>query len=292
VDRQLLGAAHRRGGGGETPEDVFREAAAERLTPPAARRWPGWATSVGLLHGFPRGAAVGTFLHEILEWAAGQGFGRVADAPALLRDAVARRCAVRGWERWIDPLCAWLQDFLRLPLGAADAPGFALAGLDTWVAEMEFWIAVHDVDLAALDALVCRHTVGGAERPPLQAGQLNGMLKGFIDLVVEHEGRYYVIDYKSNWLGPDDAAYTPAAMAGRSSPSATSCNTCSTCWPCTACSSCACPITTTTAHRRRALPLPARQPGAHRGIHAERPPRALIEALDHLFARRTATEAA
>ena len=29
-----------------------------------------------------------------------------------------------------------------------------------------------------------------------------------------------------------------------------------------------------------------------RGIHAERPPRALIEALDHLFARRTATEAA
>jgi exodeoxyribonuclease V beta subunit len=43
--------------------------------PPARRRGPG-----RLLHGFPRGAAVGTFLHEILEWAAGQGFGRVADA--------------------------------------------------------------------------------------------------------------------------------------------------------------------------------------------------------------------
>ncbi len=38
------------------------------------------------------------------------------------------------------------------------------------------------------------------------------MLKGFIDLVIEHAGRYYVLDYKSNWLGESDAAYTPEAM--------------------------------------------------------------------------------
>ena len=41
---------------------------------------------------------------------------------------------------------------------------------------------------------------------------LTGMLKGFMDLVLEHEGRYYVVDYKSNWLGPDEAAYTAASM--------------------------------------------------------------------------------
>jgi exodeoxyribonuclease V beta subunit len=38
------------------------------------------------------------------------------------------------------------------------------------------------------------------------------MFKGFIDLTFEHEGRYYVADYKSNWLGVDDDAYTLAAM--------------------------------------------------------------------------------
>ncbi len=286
-------------GSAETPgEDVFREAAAaERLAPPAAppvsSAPPGEAASVGLLHDFPRGAAVGTFLHEILEWAGGQGFGRVADAPALLRDAVARRCAVRAWERWIDPLCAWLQGFLRLPLGAPGEAGFSLAGLDTWVAEMEFWVAVHDVDLIALDALVCRHTLGGAERPPLQAGQLNGMLKGFIDLVVEHDGRYYVIDYKSNWLGPDDAAYTPAAMADEILAKRYELQYV---------------LYLLALHRLLRLRLPdydydthiggalylflrgSQSPG--RGIHAERPPRALIEALDHLFARRATTEAA
>ena len=38
------------------------------------------------------------------------------------------------------------------------------------------------------------------------------MLKGFIDLIVEHEGRFYIVDYKSNWLGPDASAYTTEAM--------------------------------------------------------------------------------
>ncbi|MDP1270936.1 hypothetical protein, partial [Klebsiella pneumoniae] len=47
---------------------------------------------------------------------------------------------------------------------------------------------------------------------PDQAVLLNGMFKGFIDLTFEHDGRYYVADYKSNWLGPDDSAYTQDAM--------------------------------------------------------------------------------
>ena len=38
------------------------------------------------------------------------------------------------------------------------------------------------------------------------------MLKGFIDLVFEHAGRYYVADYKSNALGVADSDYTRAAM--------------------------------------------------------------------------------
>ncbi|ERI51663.1 hypothetical protein N878_21860 [Pseudomonas sp. EGD-AK9] len=53
----------------------------------------------------------------------------------------------------------------------------------------------------------------GIARQPLRADTLNGMFKGFIDLVFEHQGRYYVADYKSNWLGVDDGAYTHDAMA-------------------------------------------------------------------------------
>ena len=34
------------------------------------------------------------------------------------------------------------------------------------------------------------------------------MLMGFADLVFEHKGKYWVLDYKSNYLGKDDAAYS------------------------------------------------------------------------------------
>jgi exodeoxyribonuclease V beta subunit len=54
----------------------------------------------------------------------------------------------------------------------------------------------------------------GKPRPSVERSLLNGMFKGFVDLTFEHEGRYYVADYKSNWLGADDAAYTQEAMAG------------------------------------------------------------------------------
>ena len=43
---------------------------------------------------------------------------------------------------------------------------------------------------------------------------MNGMLKGFIDLVFEFEGQYYVLDYKSNHLGDNTRAYGSTALAG------------------------------------------------------------------------------
>jgi exodeoxyribonuclease V beta subunit len=77
---------------------------------------------------------------------------------------------------------------------------------------MEFWFPAPQVPLRRLDDLVRRHTLAGAARPALSSQTLNGMLKGFIDLVFEHDGRYYVADHKSNWLGPTDAHYTPPRM--------------------------------------------------------------------------------
>lgn len=38
------------------------------------------------------------------------------------------------------------------------------------------------------------------------------MLMGFADLVFHHAGRYWVLDYKTNHLGQDAAAYGPGAL--------------------------------------------------------------------------------
>ncbi|WP_420225298.1 exodeoxyribonuclease V subunit beta [Pigmentiphaga litoralis] len=164
------------------------------------------------LHGFPRGPNPGTFLHGLLEWAGDEGFGTAAADRDALLDAVARRCNRRGWEAWIQPLSDWLAALLVCPLPAGGGAPVKLAELAAYQVEMEFWFQSTRVDVTRMDALVRRHTLGGAARAPANPALLNGMFKGFVDLVFEHDGRYYVADYKSNWLGDDDAAYTQDTM--------------------------------------------------------------------------------
>nr|WP_299246403.1 exodeoxyribonuclease V subunit beta [uncultured Halomonas sp.] len=167
------------------------------------------------LHRFPRGPGPGTFLHGLLEWVGQQGFASVLDHPAALEDTLARRCNLRGWTQWISALQAWLTSLLRTPLPLPEAAPSAAVRLDAltvYQVELEFWFAAHQVDTQALDDLVSRHTLGNTPRPRADRDRLNGMLKGFIDLVFEFEGRYYVADWKSNHLGPDDDAYTLDAM--------------------------------------------------------------------------------
>lgn len=288
----------------DTPaEDVFREILAAQVTLPAvlAPKIHGAMDEPptdGSLHSLPRGADVGSFLHDLLEWAATQGFAKIAASPILLRDMIARRCNLRGWSQWVEPLTAWLQSFLNTPLqlpAVKDiaATTFSLAELKSSIAEMEFWLAVHTVDIAEVDRLICDHTLDKAARPALQSEHLNGMLKGFIDLVFEHEGHYYVADYKSNWLGPDNAAYTLEAMR------ATILN---------ARYELQYVLYIFALHRLLKARLPDYDYDHHiggvvyiflrglnastQGLHTERPPRELIEALDALFTRNTAKEMA
>jgi exodeoxyribonuclease V beta subunit len=46
----------------------------------------------------------------------------------------------------------------------------------------------------------------------LGAARLHGFLTGFVDVIVEHEGRWYVADWKSNQLGADPEAYGREAL--------------------------------------------------------------------------------
>ncbi len=182
----------------------------ERPDPNALREV---AATAGDMHRFPRGPNPGTFLHGLLEWAGQNGFEWAAAAPEALHDTVAQRCIRRDWKGWIGTLSGWLQHLLQAPLRLGDdSTPVTLSGLSQYQIEMEFWFASHRVDVLRLDRLVARYTHEGTSRPAAQAASLNGMFKGFIDLVFEHEGRYYVADYKSNWLGPDDFAYSETAM--------------------------------------------------------------------------------
>jgi len=165
-------------------------------------------------HHFPKGAGPGTFLHELLEWCTQQGFQQVVDNPAQLREQLTRRCSTRGWSEWVEPLEQWLLALIRqpIPLSRTGTQSASLAQLTTLRPELEFWFESCHVSTRAMDQLVTHHTLNGADRPQVNDRSFNGMLKGFIDLVFEHDGQYYVLDYKSNTLGDNDSAYTDQAM--------------------------------------------------------------------------------
>ena len=167
----------------------------------------------GDIHRFPRGPNPGTFLHGLLEWAGREGFSLVSRNPQLIERTVGQRCNRRDWTGWIPTLSQWMQRLLSeaLPLPGS-GQSVTLGELCTYQIEMEFWFASQRVDAEQLDRLVARHTHPGLARPAAQPTLLNGMFKGFIDLAFELDGRYYVTDYKSNWLGPDTQAYDALAM--------------------------------------------------------------------------------
>lgn len=162
---------------------------------------PGW-------HQFARGAVVGNFLHDQLEWLAGEGFA--LDVNPALAERLRRRCERVGHADHADTVVQWLSAVVRTPLPGVQAPLQALAQV---LPEMEFWLPTGRLRAGEVDALCRQHLLPDQVRVPLPERELHGMLMGFADLVFEQDGRYWVLDYKSNHLGADGGAYHADALA-------------------------------------------------------------------------------
>ncbi|TVP87498.1 MAG: exodeoxyribonuclease V subunit beta [Pseudomonadaceae bacterium] len=169
--------------------------------------------STGLTpHNFPRGPQPGVFLHGLLELAADEGFAAFAQ-PEKRKQLLIPRCQRRNWGEWSDCLNDWFGRLLEHPWFLS-GKAFSLAELKPgqYQSELQFMFAAHGVAAQQIDALVRPETLDAEHYPRLGADQLNGLFKGYIDLVFEHDGRYWVLDYKSNWLGPDASSYSAAEM--------------------------------------------------------------------------------
>ena len=159
-------------------------------------------------HRFPKGPLVGNFLHSQMQWWADQGFAPL-DGP--LRQALLGRCLRAGYSQpQAEDVAHWLSTLGHTPLPPLDC---ALPALTTQLTEMEFWLPLAPLSSSAVDALCQHYLLPGQARPALPQRQLHGMAMGFADLVFAHGGRYWVLDYKTNTLGPDGSAYTPTTLA-------------------------------------------------------------------------------
>lgn len=126
---------------------------------------------------------------------------------------LSERLQLQGFsEQWAPVLHQWLNDIVQTPLNDT---GATLAGLlpESKQAELQFYLPIDSLLRAeVLDRLIKQYDPLSRQCPALDFQQVRGMLKGFIDLVFCWQGRYYLLDYKSNWLGEDSSAYTVEAM--------------------------------------------------------------------------------
>jgi exodeoxyribonuclease V beta subunit len=171
------------------------------------------ANALAGVHQLPRGAGPGVLVHGLLEHLGRSGFSEIADNASKKQYAVRTLFKHAAWQDKHAILESALDTWLTMPL-LADDHDFCLAKLEQghYQVELEFLIGADElngVDVQQLDALVTQSTFAGQSRPAALPNKITGLLKGFIDLVFVHNGRYYVADYKFNHLGDHLADYAP-----------------------------------------------------------------------------------
>ncbi|NLC70881.1 MAG: exodeoxyribonuclease V subunit beta [Desulfuromonadaceae bacterium] len=163
------------------------------------------------LFDFPRGIRPGLCLHHILERVKFQGARQEERRPVIV-DGL-RRYGLDE-ELWLGPVAGMVEKLLAAPLSPG-AENFSLNNIENGsrIAEMGFYFPLQGLTNDDLIGALSNSSSCSAaflqRLKKLPEESRGGFMKGFIDLVFEHQGRYYIIDWKSNYLGRRLEDYRP-----------------------------------------------------------------------------------
>ena len=160
-------------------------------------------------------------LVDFLLFRAGRGRAPVCTGCAAdlegRRQTVGQVLSEHGFDdEWTSVVDQMLDKVLQSPLNDDGLHLGTLAHTDR-ADEMAFCYPVDALDAMHWREVLVRNTTG--LHPALRLGlddghfePLAGFMHGFIDLVFQASGRYYLVDYKSNYLGSDLGAYRATAL--------------------------------------------------------------------------------
>ncbi len=181
---------------------------------------------------FARGANAGTFLHAVLEEANFNEASKPENA-SYLAEVVAKQMRFNGiaqsWQPSHDEngdseafniACDSMRNVMRTPIidgkvTLADIPDHHC------LKELEFLMTIdNELQADKLNRIISEYyeqhdpTMRAfTEKLPVNFNSMKGYLVGFIDLLVYVNGKFYVIDYKSNHLGNSIGAYKRDSIA-------------------------------------------------------------------------------
>jgi exodeoxyribonuclease V beta subunit len=162
---------------------------------------------------FPRGPRAGKCLHAIFERL---DFAR-ADRHAV-GDIVSAALAEYGYEpHWRDTLCDMIGRVIDMPLEPGRDVRLSALGREDCLHELSFTFPLRPITPGKLRALFSGAGCVADDIPErigsLRFQPVEGFMRGFIDLAFRHDGRFYLIDWKSNHLGNRLEDYGTKALA-------------------------------------------------------------------------------
>ncbi|MDZ7680160.1 MAG: exodeoxyribonuclease V subunit beta [Fodinibius sp.] len=146
---------------------------------------------------FPKGPQPGTCLHHIFEEI---DFTTLDQKDTLIDESLGRHGIDRQWKAVVSEM---LETVVHKPLYPVRNLQLAKLSSSDLVPEMEFYYQNGDIETTDLLSIIRPEASTGNKRGGAEAG----FLKGFIDLTFRFDGKFYLLDYKSNYLGDSVANY-------------------------------------------------------------------------------------
>lgn len=164
---------------------------------------------------FPRGTTTGIMLHAILE---NLNFAEVqtTDMKAILLEKLLN---YEFDQRWLPAVEKMIKELVALPLGSGGEFSLDMVPAKSCRKEVEFYFPLGEITAGKIIDILEGSGFGKKNGLPLddlyrkiKFPLTRGYLKGFIDLVFEHGGKFYLADWKSNYLGESYDQYAPESL--------------------------------------------------------------------------------
>ena len=155
----------------------------------------------------PAGVRFGTMIHDLLESFDFSDIAAGSMEPTRV-EALLQRYQLEVGQEQIQTL---LRTIVCTSFAESGPLMFSLADVasERMVKEMEFSLHLEHTSTGRINQILANK----ASVAELFERDIEGYLNGFIDLVCEHENRFYIIDYKTNKLGGEEQ-YQPDALVG------------------------------------------------------------------------------
>jgi exodeoxyribonuclease V beta subunit len=165
---------------------------------------------------FPRGTKAGTCLHDIFEH-----LDFVQKDTSVINQLIANKLIEYGFElTWQETIYDMIQKVLSVPL-EPERSDFTLSHIPSQdrINELGFYFPLKSISTKKLNNIFAKYA--GPEHSKdfpqhferLDFTPVRGFMRGFMDMVFQFQGQFYLVDWKSNLLGSGLEYYDQKGLA-------------------------------------------------------------------------------